>query len=72
MNKFKTTSVSTDVECLTVVIDVFSDGQVCETHSMVFPFRLVPPQIAHQIASNLVMANSYYVEEKVSDSVESK
>ena len=71
MGKYKTTSVSTDDKSLVVHISVIDSDfkSSVDTLDIELPFALVPPQIAHQIASNLVMCNSYYVsDEKVSAS----
>ncbi len=71
--KFKTTTVSTDDRELlvTVTVNDSDSSLVVSTTIYHFPFDIVPPQIAHQIASQLVICNSYYVElkdnEKVSD-----
>ena len=71
--KFKTTTVSTDDKDLLVTITVNdSDCSVAASAAVYrFSFNIVPPQIAHQIASQLVMCNSYYVEPKDNEKVSS-
>lgn len=74
MKSHKVTTVSTNEKTLLVTIEVVDNesDDIVSSVSVLLPFNLVPPQIAHQIASNLVMCNSYYVEKQVSDSAESK
>ena len=69
--KFKTTTVSTDDKELlvTVTVNDCDSPVVVSTTIYHFPFNIVPPQIAHQIASQLVMCNSYYVESKDDEKV---
>ena len=67
MNKYKVTSVQTDTKQLIVTIEVYNDNEVISAYGVTLPFCVVPPQIAHQIASSLVMANSYLVDDEKSD-----
>ena len=67
MNKYKVTSVQTDTKQLIVTIEVYNDNEVVSAYGVTLPFCVVPPQIAHQIASSLVMANSYFVDDEKSD-----
>ena len=69
--KFKTTTVSTDDKELLVTVTVNDSDSpvVVSVTTYCFPFSIVPPQIAHQIASQLVMCNSYYVDPKDSEKV---
>lgn len=71
--KFKTTTVSTDDKELLVTVTVNDSDSpvVVSVTTYRFPFNLVPPQIAHQVASQLVMCNSYYVEPKEDEKVSS-
>ena len=60
--KSKMTTVSSDQHSLTVRIAIINDNEVVDDMEMRFPFNVIPPQIAHQIASQLAMCNSYLVE----------
>lgn len=66
--KYKNTFVATTEKALSVTISVVEgtdeDARTVEVCNVTFPFNLVPPQIAHQIASQLVMCNSYLVEDE--------
>lgn len=61
--KTKTTLISSDDKSLTVTISVIDEtGQSIDVYHVELPFSVVPPQISHQIASQLAMCNSYYVD----------
>lgn len=65
--KYKNTFVSTTGKALSIIISVTEgvdeEVRTVEECNITLPFHLVPPELAHQIASHLVLANSYFAED---------
>lgn len=62
--KTKSTIISSTDRHLSISILVYEDGKpTTESYSIEFPFCAIPPQVAHQIASQIALCNSYYVDE---------